>query len=420
MRFLTCLLTVVLNILIPALNTMGEELSLHGFVQGNYSLRTTGEEIPGQKRSDFVLGEERFQLKLTGSSSSGNAGFLVKSDFFHDAVDDDADLDLREAYIDYSSDKVEIRAGRQIITWGVGDLIFINDIFPKDYVAFFSGRPLEYLKVGVDSAKVNFYSDLLSAELVLTPFFERDVLPSGKRFFIFDPFSSVSARSTEEPESTVGNTELALRLSRNVSNFDVSLYAYKGFFRAPAVRPDDMDSPTRLTLSFPDLAVYGASLQGTALGGVISAEAGYLDSLDDHSGRDAAVDNSQLKFLLGYQRPWRKDFTIGLQYYLEHMQRYGDYLKTLPAGFPKRDKLRHVITIRLTQLLKYQTLKLSLFTFYSPSDEDYLVIPEATYSITDNLWVAIGANIFGGRKETTFFGQLDKNDNIYVTLRYVF
>jgi hypothetical protein len=42
------------------------------------------------------------------------------------------------------------------------------------------------------------------------------------------------------------------------------------------------------------------------------------------------------------------------------------------------------------------------------------------YSFTDALWGAVGANIFGGGKETTFFGQLDKNDNVYVTMRYEF
>ena len=50
-----------------------------------------------------------------------------------------------------------MRAGRQIITWGLGDLIFINDVFPKDYEAFFSGRPMEYMKKGVDGVKIGYY-----------------------------------------------------------------------------------------------------------------------------------------------------------------------------------------------------------------------------------------------------------------------
>jgi hypothetical protein len=55
-----------------------------------------------------------------------------------------------------------------------------------------------------------------------------------------------------------------------------------------------------------------------------------------------------------------------------------------------------------------------------PTQQDYFVIPEVRYSFTDALWGAVGANIFGGEKKTTFFGQLDKNDNVYITARYEF
>jgi hypothetical protein len=132
-----------------------EEISLHGFAQGNYAARITGKEPSGLEGGDFLLGEERFQLKL--AASSGGAGFFVKADFFHDAVAEEADIEAREAYLDYGAGLFDLRIGRQIVTWGVGDLLFINDIFPKDYVAFFSGRPLEYLKVGSDAAKIDFF-----------------------------------------------------------------------------------------------------------------------------------------------------------------------------------------------------------------------------------------------------------------------
>jgi hypothetical protein len=314
---------------------------------------------------------------------------------------------------------LEARLGRQIITWGVGDLLFINDIFPKDYAAFFSGRPLEYLKIGSDAVKVNLFADFISAELVVIPFFEPDNLPSSERFFVFDPFPGVP-RTTEEPRAELENTELALRLYRNFFGFDAALYAYKGFYETPSMQPDVPLSPTLVTLLFPRLAVYGASAQGNALGGVVSLEAGYYDSVDDRSGRDPVIPNSSVRYLAGYQRQLWTDFTSGVQYYGEHLLDYGPYRDALPSGFPAQDRLRQLLTIRLTQLLRYQTLRLSLFAFYSPTDQDYQMIPEVRYSFTDALWGAVGANIFGGKRETTPFGQLDNNDNIYVTMRYEF
>jgi len=44
------------------------------------------------------------------------------------------DVELREGYIGYTAKIWDIRLGRQIITWGIGDLIFINDVFSKGNV----------------------------------------------------------------------------------------------------------------------------------------------------------------------------------------------------------------------------------------------------------------------------------------------
>jgi len=116
------------------------------------------------------MGEERFRLELSSKSQTRNVSFTTKTDLFHDSISDNADIDIREAYLDYGAERYDVRVGRQIITWGVSDLIFINDIFPKDYVAFFSGKPLEYLKIGSDAAKFSIYSDFASADLIVMPF----------------------------------------------------------------------------------------------------------------------------------------------------------------------------------------------------------------------------------------------------------
>jgi hypothetical protein len=68
----------------------------------------------------------------------------------------------------------------------------------------------------------------------------------------------------------------------------------------------------------------------------------------------------------------------------------------------------------------HQTLKFSVFAFYSPIDEDYMIIPEIKYNFTDELSVALGANIFGGPEDARNFGQFDKNDNIYTVIKYEF
>ena len=194
-------------------------------------------------------------------TAKGNLSFMFKGDFFHDAVANELDGVVREAYLDTSRAWLDVRLGRQVVTWGVGDLVFINDVFPKDWGAFFSGRPLEYLKVGVDAAKLHLATPALNAELVVIPFFEPDTLPGPERFFFFDPLAAVGTRFLREPATTAGNTEFALRLYRRVAGSDVSLYAYRGYWRQPAFRPDQLPAPTQLQGFYPRLAAYGASAQ---------------------------------------------------------------------------------------------------------------------------------------------------------------
>ena len=78
---------------------------------------------------------------------------------------------------------------------------------------------------------------------------------------------------------------------------------------------------------------------------------------------------------------------------------------------------RHLLFLRLTRLLRYQTVELSLVGFYSPSDEDGMVNPQISYKITDWLSVVSGVNVFFGERDFTQFGQLEKDDNLYLRLR---
>jgi hypothetical protein len=397
-----------------------KNIELNGFLMGNFSARTTSQRPAGREGKDLLLAEERLRLDIFGWTESIEASARVKVDFLFDNVAGEFHTDLREVYLDYTTGNFDFRLGRQVITWGVGDLLFINDVFPKDWVSFFSGRPLEYLKIGSDGFRTRYSSEAMNVEMIIIPFFEPDNLPTSKRFFLYDPFSAVPLRTEEEPETTLENTELALRLYRRIGDFDVSAYAYKGFWRTPSVKLDNVTSPTRVTIFYPELSVYGLSAQGSALHGIVSFEIGYYHSREDEDGDDPMIPNSQIRFLVGYQRQIWEDFTLGVQYYGEIMEDYSAYRSSLPSGFPAQEEYRDIVTLRLEQFLKHQTLRLSIFTFYSPVDNDYLIRPLVSYKFTDRLSSTLGANIFGGEKDTTFLGQFGKNDNIYLSVRFDF
>ncbi len=395
-------------------------IDVHGFALGTFTARTHSEKPPGPEGRSFLLAEERLRLELNIWTDVAEAEVLVKLDGVHDAVSSEFYLDLREAYLDFTRGKADFRIGRQIATWGVGDLLFINDVFPKNWVSFFSGRPLEYLKVGVDALRGRYSSDVLNAELLIIPRFEPDTLPTPRRFFLHDNFASVADRNEHLPDTGLNNPEVALRLYRRFGDYDVSAYMYRGYWRSPSQLVDDPLNPAQITQIFPALTTYGISAQGQSLGGVVSLEAGYYDSRDDRAGDNAAVANSQARFLVGYQKQLAQDLTLGLQYFAEIMMDFTAYEKALPAGLGRKEKYRDIATLSLSRFLQHQTWELALFAFYSPVEQDYLIQPRLAYRVSDNFSATIGANLFGGKMRTTFFGQFDRNDNVYLTLRYDF
>ncbi|MEW6089240.1 MAG: DUF1302 family protein [bacterium] len=387
------------------------EISLHGFGLVTYSGRT---KTTDEKR-DLILGEERLRLNLSGASEAGNAGFNAKADFIHDGINNETKVDLREAYVDLIEKNYDVRIGRQVITWGLGDLLFINDIFPKDWNAFYAGRDMEYLKLGAEAVKLGIYPKFASMELVVLPAFQADEMPSPDKFIFNDPFAGMNNKSIIRPDKKIRDMELASRIYRRIGSGDMSIYAYKGFYHTPKVNIYDSLS---VNYFYPKLNAYGASCQLNGLGGVISVEGGYYDSRYDKNGENFFIDNSKYKALLGYGRQITNQLHLGLQYYNEITRDYNKYKENLPQGFPREEKTKQILTLRLTQFLKYESWKLSLFTFYGIDEKDSMLIPEAMYKFSDELALTIGGNIIDGDKEWTTFGQFKENDNVYMRMKY--
>jgi hypothetical protein len=171
---------------------------------------------------------------------------------------------------------------------------------------------------------------------------------------------------------------------------------------------------------FSDLTVIGASLRGPVGYGIGNTEFSWYDSRDDPEGANPFVQNSEMRFLLGYEQEVAADLTLGLQYYLNYMLNYHRYRKALPQGASARDEARNWITVDLTkELMAQNQLVLSLFVFYSLSENDCYFRPRVTYDFTDNWKIQIGGNIFAGKQET-FFGQFEENSNVYAAVRYSF
>ena len=392
---------------------------------GFWELRAGRRLLQDSHEKSTPLGESRLQIEIEKQWT--NVGFKLTSDFIYDTVvtrnrirlnRGEGWLDLREANVYFTPTHfMDVRVGRQVLTWGTGDMIFINDLFPKGWNSYFIGRDPEYLKAPSDTVKVSLFSAFANLDIYYNPSFEPDRYIDGRRISYWNSYAGQrSGRNmiirSRRPSEWFQDDEAGFRAFKNIRGYELAFYGYRGFWKSPAGK-----DPVSQTAIFPDLNVYGGSLRGRAFNGIGHIELGYYDSNDDRGGDDPFIMNSEIRFLIGYEEEVAKDFTIGAQYYLEHMRHYGSYRKNIIRLEHPRDRHRHLFTIRPTKLLFKQNLTLSLFTYFSPSDSDGCLRPRVTCKISDEWTVEAGGNIFWGRHDYTFWGQFEKNTNVFFSIR---
>jgi len=394
---------------------------LGGFVEGLTGARV----VPSSaSENEFTAGEARFRLNLDATHEIASARF--RGDVFADAVTMDVWFDIRDASVFVRGGKwFNMRFGRQVLTWGTGDFIFLNDLFPKDFNSFFIGRADEYLKAPSNSIITTFNIKKVGLDLVWTPIFQPDRFIDGERLSFFNPLLGEITGDESEftpiepvyPSQQLKNGAFHGRLYGTAGAYELAAYGYAGFWMQP-IALDLNEALPRLT--YARLAVYGASVRGPLLGGLFNVEAAFYDSFDDWDGTDPTIPNSQFRGLVGYERELFPKFQMGLQYYLEYTLEYDELIANSLWADYEQHEFRNLITMRLTQLLVMDNLELSLFVFFSPDELDTYIRPRVTYKIIEPLAIIVGANLMFGRDDYTFFGQLEENSNVYARLRYSF
>jgi len=201
---------------------------------GGYTEIALGERL----QNDAVIGQDatlkelrqRIELQYPGLEWQ----FSLKADINIDEVVNDTDVDLRQAELSFSpTQNWDLKVGRQILTWGTGQYLFLNDLFPKDWQSFFSGRDDEYLKAPTTALKASYFGSVINLDLVWMPEFSGDRFINGERFSFFDSRSGVQVSprppfGAQQPDSSIDFTELALRLFNTVDTLEYAFYGYHG------------------------------------------------------------------------------------------------------------------------------------------------------------------------------------------------
>ena len=384
-----------------------------GFVEAAAGIRINDDPL---LESGTTLEELRWRIE--SEWQPGKVSIAFKGDLLYDAVETGWSVDIRDLTLTANpGSNTDLKIGRQVQTWGTGDLLFLNDLFPKDYVSFFAGRDDEYLKAPGNAVRISHFMPAFNIDFSWTPVFEPDIYLDGERFSFFSPFAGGNVApdpplSAVEPDESFSNGEFAVRLFRNFSGREIAVYGYRGFFKQPNALTESLQA------TYAAMNAYGASLRQTAGPGLFNAEYSYYDSRDDRSGTDPLLPNSQSRFLAGYEWEAIANFSVGLQYYIEWTHDHDALVANSPFPQFEPDEFRHLLTNRLTFRAGRDRFTWSLFSFYSPSDKDFYLRPVFDYRHSDQWTVTVGAHLFRGTDTHTFFSSQQDASNAYLRVRF--
>jgi hypothetical protein len=315
-------------------------------------------------------------------------------------------ISLREGFLDWTpGSQLNLKFGRQVLTWGVSDYLYVNDIFPKNYDAFFTGGGFDRMKEPVDAARVTWHGPPVSVETIVSRA-KADRLPSPDRFL---------ATQLPATASVVGNDGLdaAFKASSQLQGWDVAAYAASFQSRERRLYVD----ATGLRADHPRLKHLGVSLTGNAPSGVVWVEGAIRHAAE---AKDNTVSRhslgSSVKLIAGYSREVGQDITASMQLQIEAPTNFNRYAATLGPGVRPVERLATTLHARLQSRYLNQTLGIGAQLF-AGSERDTHFNPFANWSPADGWTIEAGANLFNGRTDTRY-GAFRDDSNVYVQGRY--
>lgn len=383
------------------------------YIRGWIDYRTSSRYNDHPDNSNQVLNELRAQIETVNYFSGFETHLRV--DGLIDYALDEETLSTREAYIKMAPAKwLDVSVGRQIMLWSTADLIFVNDLFPKDYLSFYAGRDAEqeYLMLPMDA--INFSIYVLGGEIdfVYQPHFTPYDTPTGERMSFYNPLTgSVAGENNIFTAQDNNNEVFYLRYLTQISSVEFGVYAYDGYWYSPF----GFDMSTNEAY-YPELESLGVSARASVAGGIMTGEVAYYNSPEDSDGSNPLVVNDSVRAYVGYEHELVKDLTMNVQFYTEAIKQFDNYVAS--GGTDK--ETYNLWTLRLTQNLLKQTLVLSAFIYYSPTDEDHNTRLNVYYAPSDKWMLHAGVNDFSGSSNTTRLGQLEQNSNVYASVKRKF
>lgn len=352
----------------------GLDFSVKGFVDSYHAVRAG---LPGDWMSSRSRVRGEFQLEKDGG------GAFVSANLVYNALLKDlSGFQLREVYAYWGNPHWDIRAGRQIISWGVADGLRVTDLIsPMDYTEFLA-QDYDDIRIPVGALRARYIHDSWSLEAVAVPVAEFFKLPTDPA----NPWSVGMLPPEIRPDPVLNNSEFGARFCCFLGGVDFSLMALRTWTKMPELQVDHIGYH-RLTVIGGDVSIpFGKFVFRGELADNISDgghhQGNALAGLDWYPGADWNVSAQ-------FNHTWQKEGT--------------------PSS---------LATLRISKALFNNALALSTFAYADVRDGGVFNRLSADWTFTDQIHALLGYDYFyadGG-----MFLLYKDNSEVWVKLKYSF
>jgi hypothetical protein len=316
-------------------------------------------------------------------------------------------LDLEELFIRSYFPFGFVDAGLMVIAWGTGESGHaVDPLNPLSYKAGFPDN-LNEAKQAELMARINLYLGYSGkVELVYLPFFHPLLMADSGRWAAADTSALPNLQDPPVTE-TWEYAQAAARISGTVGGIDLGLLYFYGFRHEPGYKftttftgtnpLDPSHYTTTTTTAYTRGHLIGTEAAAAAGPFTFRGELGFWLS-EDRDGTETHLYNSRIEWLAGidYRIPGTTVFLM-VEELGSYVLQY-DGLSTQDADLMRTfdSALTNTLTAAAEASFARETINVRLSGTYLAEAEGYLIKPEVTWRIDDNLQLTLGGTLVGG------------------------
>jgi len=357
---------------------------------------------------------------------------------------------LRDCYLDFTSDKLDIRIGKQQVVWGQADgLPFLDRVMPFD-LTYYWLPDFADIRIPLWMIKVEYSPQLNSTlQFLLIPDFEASRSAPAHAPFAFkantawEDFKAINASSGGTASTTIyrppkefENSRIGLRWRSMIGNMEYTLNWLYGYSNSAYTYTDSF-TPIAGSLGHYKVSrrhklmhLVGFSFNKSFLnpgpleGWTIRGEFAYLHNEPTYYGTDGSRKlterTDKYAYVLGFDKSFFTNWAFSLQFcqFIHDKKTFKGYQIINAYTYGLMEKIENTLTLKIATDFMYERLKPEVLIIYG-DDNDGRVSFKTKYELRDNIWLTFGYYHFWGPPRGSN-GQFRNNDHFFCEVKYTF